>query len=57
MAVTSPWVTGEYTFDGKVSTFEYTMLLERFYAILGAGGGIPAFIPDQRGNAPLIDAY
>jgi hypothetical protein len=57
MTMTAPGVTGEDTFDGEVATFEDTMLLERFYAILGAGGGIPALIAYQRRNTPLIDAY
>lgn len=56
MPVSAPWVAGKESFEGEVASFEYPVFFKRFYAILRACGGIPAFITKQRGNEPLVDS-
>lgn len=55
MSVSAPGMAGKESFEGKVAAFENTVFFKRFYAILGACGGIPAFVAQQGGNKPLVD--
>jgi hypothetical protein len=48
MPMSAPGMTGKEAFEGQVTPFEYSMLFKGFYAILGACGGISAFITQQR---------
>gem|GEM_PF-2645466 len=53
--MSTPGVAGKEAFEGQIATFEYSVLFKGFYTILGAGGGIPAFVTQQRRNKPLVD--
>jgi hypothetical protein len=56
MPVSAPGMAGKESFEGQIASFEYTVFLKRFYAILGACGGIPAFVTQQGRNKPLVDS-
>lgn len=48
MPVSAPGMAGKEAFEGQVTSFEYSVLFKGFYAILGACGGVPAFVTQQR---------
>jgi hypothetical protein len=55
--MSAPGMAGKESFEGEVASFEYAVFFKGFYAVLGACGGIPAFVTQQGRYEPLVDSY
>ena len=54
ISFSSPWIAAQYSAYSQIASFEQTVLLERFYRVLGTGWLVTTGRRQKRGYAALV---